>query len=149
HFTWQMAQMNSSRRGVSQSAYRIVVADPQNNIAWDSKKLPSGEALNIAYDGAALKPATRYTWKVTVWDQDGKQVTGESWFETGLMNPDPNLSAWDGATWIGGATEDLPLYAQYSSIYKLNYTLKINPGSNRASFITGANDPRLTDRNKN
>src|ERR1700733_1032545 len=100
HFTWQMW---SGKRGVSQSAYQIVVTDSQKQVVWDSKKLPSGEALNIAYDGAALHPATRYLWKVTVWDQSGKQFAGESWFETGLMNPDPNLSAWEGATWIGGA----------------------------------------------
>ncbi|HRH41105.1 MAG TPA: family 78 glycoside hydrolase catalytic domain [Pyrinomonadaceae bacterium] len=146
HFTWQI---NSAERGVSQSAYRIEVTNPQKQTLWDSGKINSGESVNIPYGGSNLQPTTKYNWKVTVWNQKGKEFRAESWFETGLMNPDPNLSAWDGATWIGGDEESLPFYAQYFSIYKLNYTQTINEGSNRASFIVGANDPRLMDRNKN
>ncbi len=146
-FTWQMS--STKERGASQTAYRIEVTDPKGALLWDSKKISSGESLNIAYEGGELQPATRYQWKVTVWDQKGKPLSAASWFETGLMNPDPNLSAWNGAAWIGGETEDLVLYAQYFSIFKLNYTLAISEGSNRASFIFGANDPRLMDRHKN
>ena len=146
HFTWQMS---SPKRGAMQTAYSIHVADSKGQQVWDSGKVSSGESLNILYAGRDLKPATRYGWKVIVWDQNGKQFINSSWFETGLLNPDSNLSAWDGATWIGGSDDDLVLYAQYSSIYKLNYTLKINRGSTLASFIVGANDPRLMDRYKN
>ncbi len=145
-FTWQMS---STGRDVSQSAYRIEVVDSKGKTVWDSGKIQSGESLNIPYQGSELQPATKYLWKVTVLDQKGKQFKAESWFETGLMNPDPNLSAWNGATWIGGETEDLPFYADYFSIYKLNYTQQISEGSERASFIVGANDPRLMDRHKN
>jgi alpha-L-rhamnosidase len=146
HFSWQM---HSAKRGAYQTAYQIDVHDPIGQIVWDTGKINSGESLNIPFTGSDLKPTTRYDWRVTVWDQDGKEFSAASWFETGLMNPDPNLSAWDGATWIGGGDDDLPLYAQYSSIYKLNYTLKLDEGSNRASFIVGANDPRLMDPYKN
>ena len=145
HFMWQMS---SDKRGVYQTAYRIEVKNPQKATVWDSQKVSSGESLNIAYEGSELQPATRYEWTVTVWDQDGKQFAGSSWFETGLMNSDPELFAWDGATWIGGG-EDLALYAQYFSIFKLRYTQKISEGSNRAGFIVGTNDPRLMDRHKN
>ncbi len=65
------------------------------------------------------------------------------------MNADPGLSAWDGATWIGGGDEDLVFYSHYMSIYKLKYTLSINEGSTRASFVIGANDSRLMSKNKN
>jgi len=99
HFTWQMS---SARRGVFQTAYRIVVTDPKGQPLWDSGKVTSGESLNIPYGGSELKAVTRYDWKVAVWDQSGKQTTRASWFETGVMNPDPKLSAWDGAKWIGG-----------------------------------------------
>jgi len=146
HFTWQMS---SARHGAMQAAYRIEVKDPKGQVAWDSDKISSGESLNIPYQGSELKATTRYTWKVTVWDQDGKQLTSSSWFETSLMNSDPDLSAWNGAQWVGGGDDDLVLYAQYSSIYKLNYTQKIDVGSTRASFVVGANDPRLMDRYKN
>jgi len=146
HFTWQMS---SDKRGAEQASYQIEVKNPQKQTVWDSGRVSSGESVNIPYGGSALRPVTHYEWKVTVWDQGGKQFSNSSWFETGLMNPDPNLSAWDGATWIGGGDEDLVLYAHYSSIFKLNYTLKISEGSERAGFILGANDPRLMDRNKN
>lgn len=145
-FTWQIA---STKRGVSQSAYRIEVTDTAAKTIWDSGRIVSGESLNIPYAGSELKAATRYQWKVTVWDQDGKQLSNSSFFETGLMNPDPNLSAWDGANWIGGGGGDLVLYSQYTSIYKLSYTQRIAEGSDRAAFVVGANDPRLMDRYKN
>src|SRR6188768_4038884 len=83
HFTWQMS---SDKRGVYQTAYRIEVKNSRKETIWDSKKVSSGESLNIAYEGSDLKPATRYEWSVTVWDQDGKQFSGSSSFETGLMN---------------------------------------------------------------
>ena len=143
-FTWQM---HADGRGYLQTAYQIIVSDASGSVAWDSKKISSSISLNIPYGGAPLQPATRYTWKVTVWDQKGKQASSVSWFETGLMDPD--LSAWDGAKWIGGSDDDLVFYSQYMSIYKLNYTLAIAEGSEKASFIVGANDTRLMDKNKN
>lgn len=145
-FSWQMS---STERGISQSAYRIEVTDSKGTSVWDSGKIQSGESVNIPYNGSELQPTTKYNWKLTVWTQKGKQLQANSWFETGLMNPDPNLSAWDGAEWIGGETGDLSLYPDYFSIFKLNYSQKINEDSNRASFIFGANDPRLMDKNKN
>ncbi|HEY2865894.1 MAG TPA: family 78 glycoside hydrolase catalytic domain, partial [Pyrinomonadaceae bacterium] len=145
-FSWQMS---STRRGALQTAYRIQVRDPTHQTVWDSGKISSGESLNISYAGDELKPTARYDWAVTVWNRTGNQFTNSSWFETGLMNPDPNLSPWGGATWIGGTDDDLVLYAQYSSIFKLDYTQKINAGSSQACFVVGANDPRQMDRNKN
>jgi alpha-L-rhamnosidase len=145
-FTWQMSAMD---RGVLQTAYHITVTDPKGAVAWDTKKVASDISLNIPYAGSALQPTTHYTWKVTVWDQKGTESSATSWFETGLMNPNANLAAWNGATWIGGATSDLVLNAHYLSIYKLNYTQAIAAGSTKASFVIGANDSRLMDKNKN
>src|SRR5690349_14365884 len=98
-FTWQM---KAAGRGYQQSAYQIVVTDDVGIVSWDSKKVTSSLSLNIPYNGESLKPTTRYTWKVTVWDQQNKPASASSWFETGLMDSDPGLRAWDGATWIGG-----------------------------------------------
>jgi alpha-L-rhamnosidase len=84
-----------------------------------------------------------------VWDEDGTASSASSWFETGLMNPDPGLSGWGGATWIGGGDEDLVLYAHYLSVFDLEYRLAIEEGSARAGLVFGANDARLMDRNKN
>ena len=61
----------------------------------------------------------------------------------------PDLSAWGGATWIGGGDDDLVLSAQNLPIFDLAYTVTIEEGSSRAGFVFGANDMRLMDRYKN
>src|SRR5665647_2169101 len=101
-FTWQMS-VSEGDRIYSQSAYQLVVINPEGKVMWDSKKTTDGKSLNIQYAGSPLKPTTKYNWTVTVWDQKGASSSGSSWFETGLMSLDPALSAWDGATWIGGS----------------------------------------------
>ncbi|MDB5279940.1 MAG: Bacterial alpha-L-rhamnosidase [Ferruginibacter sp.] len=145
-FSWQMIAP-ASERNYKQTGYLIEVKDLKGNVIWNSKKISSGNALGIVYAGNPLNPATRYNWAVTVWDQKGKATKAASWFETGLMNP--ALSAWEGATWIGGSNEDLVLYSKYLPLFNLKYTLAIAPGSSKASIVLGANDPRLMDKNKN
>ncbi len=149
-FSWQMAA-SGGERGISQSAFQLMVTNPEGKVMWNSKKVANDKSLNIEYQGHPLKPTTRYSWKVTVWDQNDLQSAGSSWFETGLMNPDPKLSAWDGATWIGGGDDDLVLYSPYLSVFKISYNLKLDKesGTTKAGFIFGANDPRLMDKNKN
>ncbi len=149
-FSWQMIAP-ANERGYAQTAYQIIVTNPEGNIMWDSKKVSDNKSLNIPYAGSQLQPTTRYNWSVTVWDQNGITAKESAWFETGLMNPDPNLSAWDGATWIGGSDEDLVLCSPYLGVFKLNFTLQLDQASNttKASFIFGANDSRLMDKNKN
>ncbi len=148
HFSWQMTG-SEGERNLNQAAYQIVVKDLKGNMVWDTKKVSDSKSLGIVYAGSLLQPTTRYNWTVTVWDQKGASFSDSSWFETGLMNPDPRLSAWDGATWIGGSSDDLVLYAPYLAIFNLKYKQTIEKGSTRASFIYGANDSRLLDKYKN
>lgn len=147
-FSWQMVAPEGER-AFRQTAYQIVVKDPGGMIVWDSKKITDGVSLGIYYSGKPLKSETHYVWNVTIWDQKGIASDASSSFETGLMNPDPGLGAWSGAKWIGGGTDDLVLYSHYLVIFNLKYTVAINKGSTHASFIYGANDTRLMDRNKN
>ena len=93
-----------------------------------------------------MQATTRYNWTVTTWDQDGKSSKETSWFETGLLNSNADLSAWDGASWIGGSSDDLVLYSPYLVIFDLKYKMAIEKGSTRASFIYGANDSRLMNK---
>ncbi len=132
-----------------QTAYRIVVRDPSRAAVWDSGLLRGQDSQNIAYQGRPLQPAIRYEWTVTAWDHRNRRVSASSWFETGLMDPSPDSMAWSGAEWIGGGEEDLVLYAPYLSVFDLSFNVAIAPGSTRASFIYGANDPRLMDKYKN
>ncbi|THU40214.1 alpha-L-rhamnosidase [Niastella caeni] len=147
-FSWQM---KAEERGSYQTAYQITVIDEANLEVWNSGKMQEGISLNIRYAGLPLKPRTRYTWKVMVWDQHQKEHTAQSWFETGLLHTDPLLSAWNGARWIGGGNKDMVLYSSYLPVFKLSFSLQLDKlsGTTRAGFIYGANDSRLMDKNKN
>ncbi len=149
-FSWQM-ESPSDKRGYKQTAYQITVFDESENIVWKTDKVSSDISLNIKYDGKHIKPTTRYNWSINVWDQDNKMYSNNSWFETGLMNPDPNLSAWNGAKWIGGDDEDMVFYPSYLPVFKIDYSIQFDKKSkaNKAGFIYGANDSRLMDKNKN
>ncbi len=147
-FSWQMA-ITAGERGFAQTAYQIEIKDPKGNLVWDTKRTETPTSLGIKYAGSPLKPATRYSWTVSVWTQVGAKLSAASWFETGLMDPSPESSAWGGARWIGGGDEDLVLYSPYLAIFDVKYALTIAPGSTRASFVYGANDSRLMDKHKN
>ena len=142
HFSWQMKALDA-KRGYSQQAYQLVVTGPNNQVVWDSKKVNSGLSNGIEYAGSLLKPTSRYTWKVTVWDNANATASSSSWFETGLMNTD--ISAWSGAKWIGGGEEDLVFYSHYLSVFKFEYSLQLDKASNstKAAFVFGGNDKRL------
>lgn len=149
-FSWQMVTQENER-GYMQIAYQVVVKNQDGTIVWDTQKVIDNKSIGVKYSGTTLKASTRYTWTVTVWDQNGKPATNTSWFETGLMNPDPGLSAWDGTKWIGGGPDDLVLQSHFLSVFKVKYILQLNHESNstKAAFILGANDSRLLDKNKN
>ena len=65
-------------------------------------------------------------------------------FATGLMNA--KIGAWDGAQWVGN--DDVRLDAKSTMMFDVNAKFAINSGDN-ASFIFGANDPRLTSDFRN
>ena len=148
-FSWRM-ECDSSERGINQTAYQIVVADDHGKTVWNSGKVESDVSLNIEYSGETLTPATRYIWKVNVWDNKGRMIEGESWFETSLLSKD-DIVGWNGAQWIGGGDEDMVLYSHYLPVFKLNlsFTLNQNAPSKKIGFIYGANDERLMNEHKN
>ena len=149
-FSWQMG-VASGERGYAQSARHIIVTNPEGNEVWNTGRVADDSSVHIRYEGEPLEPVTRYDWEVTVWNQVGVRASESSWFETGLMNPDPDLSAWDGATWIGGGDEDLVFYPHYLSVFKVRYKIQLDRESNstKAGFIFGANDHRLLNKNLN
>ncbi len=142
-FSWQMLSYSASR-GDRQSAYRIQVKDEKQSLVWDSQKIKSDISIGISYAGKALTARQKYTWQVQVWDQKNRLVSANSSFETGLLN-----SGWNNAQWIG--SNDLPLYSNYLSVYKFQYQVQLDEAthSKKASFVFGANDPRLQNKNLN
>lgn len=149
-FGWQM-ETNTELVGQFQTGYQIQVQTEDGELVWDSGRIASDASLAIPYAGEKLQPRTRYTWNLSVWDQDDKVSTNASWFETGLMDNDPNSGQWNNAQWIGGGEEDMVLYSHYLSVFKLEYGLQLDEKSKstKASFVFGANDRRLMDKDKN
>jgi alpha-L-rhamnosidase len=107
-FAWQLSD---TRQAALQTAYQVQVATAPELLlagkpdAWDSGRIASGQSLGVVYRGAALKPSTRYYWRVLAWDKDGKPYPASevSWWETGLLNPEPWRSGTQ-AKWIGYQT---------------------------------------------
>lgn len=86
-FSWIL---ESNRSNEKQTAYQVIVDDQ-----LDSGRVKSDQSINVEYSGKDLVPATHYTWKVRVWDADGKpsEWSKPATFSTGLKE-------WS-AKWIG------------------------------------------------
>ncbi|WP_114782940.1 family 78 glycoside hydrolase catalytic domain [Botryobacter ruber] len=102
--------LNSKQRGVTQKAYRILVADTPEALkknkgnVWDSKKVTSSQSIQVPYGGKKLEPTKTYFWKVMVWDNKGN-ISG--WSEPAKWQMGlPTEQDWKGARWIG--FEELP-----------------------------------------
>ncbi len=106
-FSWQL---RDDSVGARQTAYEVEVfahapgSGEAKADVWDSGKIASGVAMGVAYNGPALRPETRYWWRVTVWDKDGTAYakSAMAWWETGLMEQ----ANWHSA-WIGYETAEL------------------------------------------
>jgi alpha-L-rhamnosidase len=102
--------LQSSARGVVQSAYQIRVAPTLValrsgiNLAWDTGRVGSDESTQRPYDGQALRSGHRYHWQVRVWDGAGRVSAWSepAWWEMGLLD----AADWK-ASWIEpGISED-------------------------------------------
>jgi hypothetical protein len=114
HFSWTLRTAQDGLRGTRQLAYRVIAATSIEAVergqanAWDSGKVSSSQIFQIAYGGIALSPATRYFWKVRVWDENDRPSawSNTAEFTTGLLNE----RQWQ-AKWIA-AEQDGPLPPQ-------------------------------------
>jgi alpha-L-rhamnosidase len=101
--TWQILSQESNCR---QYAYEVRVTElatlpgMKDKVAWSTGKVLSDQSVNVAYRGSQLKPGTRYSWQVRVWDSRQKRSdwSTQAWWETGLSDP----SLWK-AQWIVAA----------------------------------------------
>ena len=146
-FAWQI---QSDIIGLKQTGFRIVVStDPKfSAIVWDSGIVESDKSVGVVYGSSGnvspLLPETDYFWKVTITDNKGGTNTASSRFSTGLMNPD--ISAWNGAKWIGN--KERYLDAASALVFHISTKFRIVEG-NKVSLIFGANDFRLNDKFQN
>lgn len=89
------------RHGAAQTAYQLTVDTDSIAVIrgkatiWKSTKVNSSLML-VSYNGKPLAPFTKYFWRVTIWNDKGRQLSSAiSTFETGMMNQ----RSWQGA-WI-------------------------------------------------
>ncbi|AWM35132.1 alpha-L-rhamnosidase [Hymenobacter nivis] len=102
--TWRLAD---GRRGAAQTAYQLTVGPDSGAVArggggaWTSGRVASARQL-VAYAGPALRPFTKYYWRVRAWDQAGAGAPASpvTSFETGLMAQ----KNWQGA-WISDSRD--------------------------------------------
>ncbi|HSZ38348.1 MAG TPA: family 78 glycoside hydrolase catalytic domain [Trebonia sp.] len=78
----------------AQRAFRVIVTSPAGDLHWDSGRVDSASAADVAYAGPPLAAGERYAWRVRVWDDTGSDSpwSQTAWFEVGAED-------WD-ASWI-------------------------------------------------
>ncbi|MCM1156738.1 MAG: glycoside hydrolase family 78 protein [Roseburia sp.] len=142
-FSWRMS---GEARGLSQHAYRIMVADSLENLGqekyiWDSGKIEASESVGIPYAGEALEPKSRYYWQVTVWDQEDIPLTSaeEAFFETGLLG-----EGMQNARWISAPDDAESIdYTEDDLMYSIHYDVEIKNAA--VNFIFGAQKGKYGD----
>ena len=156
-FAWHLTD---TRPGALQKAYRLQIASSPELLAsgkpdaWDSGRVPSSQSVGVASLGSALKPTTRYYWRVLAWDSAGKPYPASeaTWWETGLLRPEGWRASWigyetpeeaavrkAGAKWITAA-DGQHVWDTKSSEQKIAYRLAFTldkPLKSAALFATG------------
>ena len=91
-------------RGVTQSAYQIMVASSMENLAagrgdlWDTGRVPGNQTIHVEYKGKPLVSRQQAYWKVRIWDQNASR---SSWsaparWKMGLLEPSDWSAQWTG-----------------------------------------------------
>jgi len=101
HLSWKL---QSAKHNIIQTGYQIVVSSSLSNLnknigdVWDTKKVKSGQSLQIKYKGKQLLSSKTYYWKVRVWDNSGHESgwSASAFWQMGLLS----TADWKGAKWI-------------------------------------------------
>lgn len=102
--SWMAEAAKPAMRGLTQSAYQIQAATSLSRLRdgdadlWDSRKVVSGQSIQIPYAGKSLVSREPAWWRVRVWDQNERV---SDWSQTaqwsmGLLDP----ADWEGK-WVG------------------------------------------------
>jgi len=130
-------QERSDERGLTQTAYQIIVASSEAGLRnnhgdlWDSGRMASDETAGIVYAGKPLASGVACFWKVKVWDNSGQPSDWSvpAQWSMGLLAPGDwggKWIGWDqgqstndfgGAQWIwfpeGNPAESTPVATRY------------------------------------
>ena len=102
--SWILAPVSPKARGLSQTAYRVLVASSERALRantgdlWDSGKVDSSQSTQVVYRGKPLVSGAAAFWKVEVWDQDRADSgwSAPAQWSMGLLD----ARDWQGK-WIG------------------------------------------------
>lgn len=112
-FSWHMETL---RPRAAQTAFKVTVRDERGEV-YSSGKVNSDQCVGWEYNGQPLRPRTRYSWNVEIWDEKGiSHVSKDAFFETGLMQ-----EGWNGAQWIGSKW---PHFSKYRSKYNIEFDIQ-------------------------
>ncbi|RZJ57873.1 MAG: alpha-rhamnosidase, partial [Hymenobacter sp.] len=96
-------ELSSPARGLTQTAYQVLVASTPEKLAadegdlWNSGKVASAQSVHVAYAGAPLRSRARCYWKVRTWTDQGETAwSPPARWSMGLLN----YLDWKGR-WIG------------------------------------------------
>jgi alpha-L-rhamnosidase len=147
-FGWKLSSATAQQR---QAAYQVVVSAGAATV-WDSGQVASGQQVDVVYGGPALTTLTRYTWRVRVWDGQGR---ASGWsatyaFETGLRAPASEWTAGfigqssaapdlTGASWIWFPEGD-PAAGVPPSTRFFRRTLDLAAAPARATLVVTGDD---------
>ncbi|MDR1455201.1 MAG: glycoside hydrolase family 78 protein, partial [Tannerella sp.] len=98
-FSWSLA---AEERGVYQTAYRIIVSDNLADVrnrrgnCWDSGLQESGNTIQVAFEGEALRSNRSYYWRVCSAVNDRTVWSEPAFFHTGLLGGDEWTAPWIG-----------------------------------------------------
>jgi alpha-L-rhamnosidase len=127
-------QIESSRRGVTQSAYQVRVTrrPAGGETVWDSGRVASDQSIHVPYGGPALRSGQRYHWQVRVWDEAGKATdwSAPAWWEMGLLQP----SDWK-VSWIEPGLPDDPAKAGPAPMLRRTFKLG-GPVERARAYVT-------------
>ena len=83
-FSWKIA---SEKENTVQAAYAIRVSCG-SSLVWDSGRVVSDQSVLVPYGGEKLEPEKRYEVKLAVEDNYGNSCQADTWFETGVFEPE-------------------------------------------------------------
>jgi alpha-L-rhamnosidase len=129
--------IEGTARGAKQTAYQIIVASGENELAagrgdlWDTGKVAGNRTIQIAYQGEPLGSRQECFWKVRVWDQHNAPSAWSkpSRWIMGLMDS----SDWS-ARWI---SDKLPSVDNVSATM-LRRAFRLNARAKRAIIYASA-----------
>ena len=118
--SWQLNAVDPKARGLTQSAYQIVVAPSEallredNGATWNSGKVASDQSLHVPYAGKPLASHAVCWWKVRVWDGSGNASdwSKPATWTMGMLDPKDWTGRWIGHDG-GDETED------YATVLKI------------------------------